>query len=248
MGAARPYPRPVALDEETGAEVRWGIGDALVGTLLTLVVPAVVGVVAFAVAGWDDVDEIPLWATAVLQIPLWLGFLGAPLWATRRKGRHSLADDFGLRMRWTDVPAGLALGLVAQFALGLVVRVLYELLGIDLDRIGDSAEELTGQASDVVGVILLVLVVVIAAPVLEELFYRGLWLRAVERRAGPVVAVLTSSFVFAAVHFQPYDFPALFGFAVFLAIVTLKSGRLGLAIWAHVAFNLTAVVSLLATR
>ena len=238
----------MAVEGQTGVEprVRWGMGDAVAGNALSFVLSVVALSVALTFV--DDLDDAPLWATAILQIPVWAGLLGAPLWATMRKGRRSLAYDFGLRMRWSDVPTGLALGLVGQFALGIVVRLVYDVLDLDVDRIGDTAEELTDQAVDVVGVVLLFLVVAVAAPVLEELFYRGLWLRAVERRAGTVVAVLVSSFVFAAVHFQPYDFPALFGFALLLAVVTARSGRLGPAIWAHVAFNVTAVVSLLASR
>jgi membrane protease YdiL (CAAX protease family) len=229
----------------TEAPVRWGIGDALLGTVLTLVVPLVVGVVVLVVTGRKDFEDIPLWGTALLQIPLWAGLLGAPLWATMRKGRRSLVKDFGLRMRWTDIPLGVAVGLTAQFALGLVVTVFYELVGIDTGEVGKAAEALTDTATDAIGVILLILVVAVAAPVLEELFWRGLWLRALERRFGAVVAVVGSSLLFGAIHFQPYDFPALAGFGVVAAVLTMVTGRLGPAIWAHVAFNTTAVISLL---
>jgi membrane protease YdiL (CAAX protease family) len=58
--------------------------------------------------------------------------------------------------------------------------------------------------------------------------------------------VVISSAVFGAIHFQIYDLPALFGFGVVAALLTVRTGRLGPAVWAHVAFNLTAVVSLLA--
>ena len=77
-------------------------------------------------------------------------------------------------------------------------------------------------------------------------FYRGFWLRAVERRAGQVAAVIGSSLLFGAIHFQLYDLPALAGFGAILALLTVRTGRLGPAIWAHVAFNITAVVGLLA--
>ena len=74
---------------EPGAEVpvRWGMGDALVGTLITLLVPLAVGVIVLGATGRQDFDGIPLWGTALLQVPLWAGLLGAPLWATRHKGR-----------------------------------------------------------------------------------------------------------------------------------------------------------------
>ena len=145
-----------------------------------------------------------------------------------------------------DVPLGLAFGLVGQVVLLLLLSLVYHLLGIDLDKVGETAEELTEGATDAVGVVLLILIVGVAAPVFEELFYRGLWLRSIERRAGPVVAVVASSVLFGLVHFEPYDLPALIGFGAICAVLTVRSGRLGPAIWAHLAFNITAVVGLLA--
>jgi membrane protease YdiL (CAAX protease family) len=228
------------------APVRWGMGDATLGTVLTLVVPTVVAVLVVVVTGRHDLDDIPLWGTALLQVPLWAGLLGSPLWASMVKGSRSLARDFGLRMRLSDVPLGLAAGFVGQIVLLLVLSLAYHLLGIDVDKVGETAKDLTAGAKDPVGVILLVVIVVVAAPIFEELFYRGLWLRAIERRFGTVAAVIGSSVLFGLVHFQPYDLPALIGFGALAAVLTVRTGRLGPAIWAHVAFNLTAVVGLLA--
>lgn len=244
-----PHPAPAAGEPAVppdGATVRWGMGDAVLGLVLTIVVPTVVAVVVLVATDRDDLDDIPLWATALLQVPLWAGLLGAPLWASYLKGRRSLADDFGLRMQPMDVPLGLAAGFVGQIVLLLLLSLVYHLLGVDLDRVGETAEELTEGATDAVGVVLLVLIVGLAAPVFEELFYRGLWLRAIERRAGAVAAVIGSSVLFGLVHFEPYDLPALIGFGAIAAVLTVRTGRLGPAIWAHVAFNITAVVGLLA--
>ena len=228
------------------APVRWGMGDAVLGQVLALVVPTIVVGVVVGTTGREDLEDIPLWATALLQVPLWAGLLGAPLWATYLKGRRSLAADFGLRMKPFDVPLGLVCGFGGQIGLLLVLGIVYHLLGIDLDKVGETAEELTEGATNAIGVILLVVIVGLAAPVFEELFYRGLWLRAIERRAGTVTAVIGSSVLFGLVHFEPYDLPALIGFGAIAAILTVRTGRLGPAIWAHVAFNLTAVVGLLA--
>jgi len=149
-------------------------------------------------------------------------------------------------MRWWDVPLGLAAGFATQLVLVVLIAVLYPLFGIDTEQVGTSAEELTSSATDAIGVVLLVAIVAVAAPLFEELFYRGLWLRAVERRWGTGWAVVTSSLVFGLIHFQVYDLPALIGFGLVVAVLTVRTGRLGPAIWAHVAFNLTAVISLLA--
>jgi membrane protease YdiL (CAAX protease family) len=243
------HPAPAAGEPAVppdDADVRWGMGDAVLGLVLTIVVPTAVAVAVVVASGRDDLDDISLWATALLQVPLWAGLLGAPLWASYLKGRRSLADDFGLRMKPMDVPLGLAVGFVGQIVLLLLLSLVYHLLGVDIDKVGETAEELTEGATDAVGVILLVLIVGLAAPVFEELFYRGLWLRAIERRAGTVAAVIGSSVLFGVVHFEPYDLPALIGFGAIAAVLTVRTGRLGPAIWAHVAFNITAVVGLLA--
>ncbi|MDP9005397.1 MAG: CPBP family intramembrane metalloprotease [Actinomycetota bacterium] len=243
-----PEERVAQVDPSPGehdGRVRWGMGDAVLGTLLAILVPGLVVMVVLTVTGRRDLDGLSLEATALLQVPLWAGLLGAPLWSTYGKGRRSLAADFGLRMRWSDVPLGIATGLGAQLVLVVVVMLVYQVLGIDLDKVGTSAEALTASATDVVGVALLVAIVAVAAPLFEELFYRGLWLRAVERRWGTTSAVVVSSLLFGSIHLQPYDLPALVGFGVVAAVLTVRTGRLGPAIWAHVAFNLTAVIGLL---
>jgi len=244
-GTTSPGVEPVDAFVEPDEHVRWGMGDAVGGVFLSLALSLLVSSVVFAVIGADGVKDLPLWGTALLQVPLWLALLGVPLLATNLKGRHSLRVDFGLAMRWTDVPVGLALGLALQIGLGIVLQVLYPLLGLDLDRVGDSAKELTADATNVVGVALVILIAAVAAPLFEELFYRGLLLRSVQRRFGDGVAVVVPGFVFGLVHFQVFDLLALVLFGIVLGVVTLRVGRLGIAIWAHVAFNLTALLSLL---
>ena len=236
-----PVPDFVAPDDR----VRWGMGDALAGVVLSLLLSVLAVSVVVAVIGSDGLADLPLWGTTLLQVPLWLALLGVPVLATNLKGRRSLRVDFGLAMRWTDVPLGLLLGLALQLVLGIVLQVLYPLLGLDVDRVGESAQELTADATNGVGVALVILIAAVAAPLFEELFYRGLFLRSVQRRFGDRAAVVVPALVFGLVHFQLFDLLALVLFGIVLGVVTLRVGRLGLAIWAHVAFNLTALLSLL---
>ncbi len=84
-----------------------------------------------------------------------------------------------------------------------------------------------------------------AAPIVEELFFRGLVLRSLERRFGTVWAVVGSSAIFAATHFEPLQFIALFVFGLVAALLAVRTGRLGPSMFAHLAFNATTVVILL---
>jgi len=224
------------------------MGDAVIGIVASFVLSQIGILVIFAIGGYSTGDALPLWLTAVAEIPLWIGLVGTVVWACRTKGSGSLRRDFGLEMRWSDIPVGLLTGFVAQLAIVVIVIPIYKLLGIDTDEVGQTAEKLADRAVHAPDVVLLVLVVVIGAPVIEELFYRGLVLRSIERRWGTPVSVLATSVVFAAIHFQPYDLLALFLIGVVLAVLTVRTGRLGPSIWAHVAFNLTAVISLLSSR
>jgi membrane protease YdiL (CAAX protease family) len=219
--------------------VAWGIGIALLATVVTVEVLVATDLL-------EPGEDVSLAMLAVLQVPLWAGYLGVPLWASRRKGNGPVVD-FGLSMRGRDVPIGLGLGVAAQII--LVPLVYLPLLPlIDEDDLGEPARELAEKAVDPGGVVLLVLIVVVLAPIIEELFFRGLLLRSLERRWNRGVALVGSSAVFAAGHFQPLQFPALFVFGLVAAWLALRYDRLGPAIWAHVGFNATTTAALLITQ
>jgi membrane protease YdiL (CAAX protease family) len=225
---------------------RWGLGDVLVGFAVGFGGSLIAGGAYLSATGRETADDIPLSALALLQIPLWVGLFGVPLVATGIKGRGPV-EDLGLRARPGDVPVGLLVGALTQLVLIplLYVPVLWLLRDIDREEISEDARRLTDQAHGG-GVLLLVLVVVICAPIAEEVFYRGLLLRALEPRLGRVGGLLTQAGVFGLSHFQAIQFPALVLFGLVAGILAQRTGRLGPGIAAHMAFNGTAVFTLLA--
>ncbi|MEZ5349557.1 MAG: CPBP family intramembrane glutamic endopeptidase [Microthrixaceae bacterium] len=223
----------------------WGLGDVAAGILVAQVLSLVVVVIVYTTAGWTEATDVPLWATALLQMPLWAGLAGTALYVSRLKGNGPV-QDYGLKMKLLDVPLGLLAGIACQLlVLPLLYWPLLQLLGRSSDELSEPAEDLAGRASGTTGWVLLTLIVVAAAPLVEELFYRGLLLRSLERRGWPTWAVVVgSAAVFAAMHFQALQFPGLFVFGCVLALLACFTGRLGPSIWAHVGFNATTVVSL----
>lgn len=223
----------------------WGVGDAVAGFLLANACAVVAGAVILAATGQGatPVNELSLAMVAVLQVPLWIGYLGAPLWAAGRKG-HGIVEDFGFRMRWSDIPIGLAVGVATQL---LIIPLLYiPIFWLTGDRdISAPARSLTDRATDPTGVVLLILIVVVGAPIIEELFFRGLFLRSVERRLGSRWALVVTSVVFGAIHLELLQFPALALAGLVFGGLAVWSGRLGPSIWAHIGFNGVAVVTLL---
>lgn len=191
---------------------------------------------------FHGLPPVPLWLTAVVQIPLWACLLGVPIVATITKGNGPVRD-LDLRVRAVDVPVGLAVGVAAQLVLVPLIYVpIFWVFG-DQD-ISGAARQLTDRATDPFGVVMLFLIVGIGAPIAEEIFFRGLTQHALLRRWGAWVALFGTAAFFALTHFQVLQFPALFAFGLILGAMVFVTGRLGTSIWAHLGFNLVAAATL----
>lgn len=234
---------PVPASPPPPSAPRWGMGDVAIGLAVGFLVSQLVLGVWIGLSG-DDEQSLGMLVVSLLG--LWLGLGGTVLFASRRKGAGSLEADFGLRVEKSDIGLGLAVGVLSQL---VVVPLLYlplHLLGADLD-VSEKARETTDLAGGA-GIAVLAVAIVVGAPLVEELFYRGLFLRSASRRLGSRWAIGLSAFTFALTHFQPVQFLGLLAFGVILAVLVERKGRLGPAIVAHMAFNATTVAILIATR
>jgi hypothetical protein len=138
---------------------------------------------------------------------------------------------------------------VAQIVvLPLVYWPLLELLDKSTKDLEGPARSLSDRVDGATGVILLVLIVGVLAPVFEELFYRGLVQRALLKRGlSPAVAIGLTALFFGATHFQLLQLPGLVLAGALFGILAYRFDRLGPAIAAHVTFNMVTVVALLAS-
>ena len=200
---------------------------------------------AVALGGGGDTDvDITMGALVASSIFGWLFLAGVPWFATTTKGNGPFVD-LGLRFRRADL-AAFPLGVALQ---AVVIPLLYwpllELLDRTTDDVSEEARQLTDAASGPGGVLLLVLIVCVGAPVAEELFYRGLVLRAVEKRFSLVAAAVAATVVFGLAHFQGIQLPALLVFGAVATALAVRSGRLGPAILCHAGFNAWTVFQLL---
>jgi membrane protease YdiL (CAAX protease family) len=138
-------------------------------------------------------------------------------------------------------------GVGAQLILvPLISYPVLELTGQSVDDLSAPAREIADRAGGPLGVVLLVLLVGVGAPIAEELFFRGLLYRSLEKRWNEWTALVVSSVVFGLTHFQPLQFAGLTAAGFVFGYLVKRSGRLGPAIVSHLAFNLTSVVILLA--
>ena len=91
----------------------------------------------------------------------------------------------------------------------------------------------------------MVVAVVLVAPFVEELYFRGLLLRALWGRMGRVLTVALSAVLFGLAHVQLLQLPALVVFGLVAGTLVVATRRLAPAMWAHAAFNGVTVVQLL---
>jgi uncharacterized protein len=223
--------------------VTWGFGDAAAGWVVAQIGGTLVGGLVLAATGHESFDDLSLGWIAIAQLGLWFGMLGAPWLATRLKG-NGLVHDLRLRMEGLDVLIGGLSGLVTQYGVFLLYLPVFWLTDVDTDKFNEPARELSDRATNTVGVVLLVLIVGIGAPIVEEIFYRGLMQRSLVRRFGTRWGIGLTAVIVAASHFEPLQFPALAVFGVVVGILAERYQRLGPAIFAHMVFNIAAVVAL----
>lgn len=231
--------------DEADSASSWGAREVLAAAFVTIATSALLGSLLLAATGSEDSQAASLTTVALLQTTLWAGMVGSMVVILRRKhGR--LPTQLGLRFRPLDVPLGIALGISSQLLLvPLVSRPWAALLGRSTDELKDPACRLAEKADDPVGVALLVLITVVGAPFVEELFFRGFVQRGLTTSLGRVVGVLLTAGIFGLIHFQSLQLPALVAFGLVLGLTVDRTRRLGLAVITHSAFNATTIVSLL---
>ena len=78
---------------------------------------------------------------------------------------------------------------------------------------------------------------VVLAPVLEELIFRGVMLDGLLRRYSPATAILVSSFLFGAIHLNPWQFVAGFVLGCFFGWVYYRTGSVALCMIGHMTAN-----------
>ncbi|MCP4227033.1 MAG: CPBP family intramembrane metalloprotease [Actinomycetia bacterium] len=223
-------------------QVRWGTSDAVLVLLATQVVGFVwFGLLIVAFYGGTVPDPLPISLLVGANIGLWIGYGGGPVLVSRLKGRGPVVD-FGVRLVLLDIPLGLVAGILVQIAL---LPVLYFPISklVDTDP-SESARELIESIDSPLEGALFALSAAVMAPLVEELFFRGLLLRSLERWLGSVPAVIISSLVFAAIHRELIVLPGLFVFGAIAATIVVRTGRLAPAVALHVGFNATTLVLL----
>jgi membrane protease YdiL (CAAX protease family) len=216
---------------------------------LTYLFANICGQVVISVLGYAGAEVFPTWVLALSALTLWGPYIGVLIWVSRRNGSGSFVHDFSLRFQAKDL-WGVPLGVACQLLLVVLVTLPFQWLFPSLfnkEVVEKRANDLFDAAQGA-WIVLLFVVVVMCAPIVEEIVYRGFIQHNFAVAYGARISLLLASFWFASVHLQLAEFPGLFAFALVLGLCFSRTKRLGLPIVTHVSFNATALTVMALTR
>jgi membrane protease YdiL (CAAX protease family) len=237
------FPPRRRQDDTPGLE---GGGLALAGFLAAEVLAVALALAAIALGATRH-------STGVLvasQLGLWAALLTACVLAVRRHGTGSLRQLGLTRVGWRDAGVGLVAAAIGRLGTVVLVAPFIPLLPNRTVRTNGFTTQLH---RDALTVILVVAIVTVGAPFVEELFFRGLVQSVFTRRWGTRVAVFAQAGCFAVVHYQvgmslaevAVTFVTIGSFGVYLGVLRWRYERLAPGMVAHAAFNLVAVALVL---
>lgn len=187
-------------------------------------------------------------ALGLTQLGLWSGVVSACLLVSKRRGTSSLRRDFVWRFRPRDIGLGFAGSLVARVMAGLVLAPIpapfFDLRAPDRAVFEDVAVDAGSWA-------VLIALVVVGAPVIEELFFRGLLQGRLVSRYGAVRGIAVTSVAFGAAHLVAWQGSvtlyyglSVAGAGLVLGVIRHYSGTLGAPTFAHAFFNAQALIAI----
>lgn len=183
---------------------------------------------------WVPVQAFFLYIPFLLFLVVRLGF---------DAGRWSGAFGFG----WSRVPAGLRYGLLFYVgSLPLIVFYSYLntrlLQSLNVNMAPQDIALILSRADGWWKQAVLFLTAAVAAPLAEELFFRGIALPVLVRRLGITKGVLVVSALFAMVHGHVPSLVPLFVLAVCLSLAYIYSGTIMAPVVMHAVFNAVNIV------
>lgn len=210
---------------------------AAVGALLVLTASLVAGkLILEALIGY----EWPLLAYIAISVAVSYGPSVAWGFHVRHRWGAGQLLSLGWKFRWSDLgwgPLTWLVAVVSQSLLAAAVLLFDVPLSSNIESPGDFDADRAYLIATLVAAI-------IAAPIVEEIVFRGLVLRGLLSRMGPVTAIGLQGVLFGVAHVDPARGAGNIGLTMVLSGVGVALGgaayltrRLGPAVIAHAIFN-----------
>jgi membrane protease YdiL (CAAX protease family) len=229
------------IENPQAAPTPWGITEVFIGIFFSLVLG--LGSVLLFQAIASDPHRVTLPYVFSALVGGWIAYGGMAYLVTRNLP-GGMGEQLGFRFKYEDdLWKGVLFGTVGQLLVALVYLPLHWLAPDLVKNLDDPAKNLTEGLSSWRWVVFAVMTGLVS-PICEELFFRGVTLRAFARRWGNGAGILCSGIIFGIIHFEALQTFALIVFGILLAWRATRTGRIGETIVAHATFNLISVIAL----
>jgi membrane protease YdiL (CAAX protease family) len=212
----------------------WGPLAAVLGVFMAIGIGIVLGVPAIVI-DQPSSGDLSSWASAVVQLATAAGFLAVPVFLAMRRGASSFAEvlaRLGVRsfrpsaLKWMAATVGAYLSFAIAYAL----------------VVGEPHQE---DIADKLGTIpVQVVLIVIAAPISEEVCFRGMLFGGLRERFPRIAAALLSGLIFGALHAVTglSAVPPLVFLGFVFALLYEKTGSIVPGILLHMLNNSVALL------
>lgn len=237
-------------------ELTWSRNVSLLHIVLGILVVLVGSVFGASFGGYlDSLDVVrpsssgegPTATGAASLIAFQASMFFWPFLVTKAWQGRGVAKDWGAKLRLADISTGIVAAVVALVVVPLTAGLVSSIVGLEDQREAGNTSFIT-EAEGSPLLIVLVFGAVIGAPVAEEMFFRGLVQRSLQRFGGKVVGVLGSTVLFALPHFTGAALKPTIVLLVSISTIGVLFGtivaitnRLGPTIIAHIIFNSVVV-------
>jgi membrane protease YdiL (CAAX protease family) len=212
----------------------WGPGLALLGVFLALGLGIVLGIPG-AVIGHDSEGELTTLGNVLVQLATALGFLLVPMAIAARRGAASIGEvlrRLGVR---SFRPSALK-WMAATIGAYLAFAIVYSQLIVEPHQ--------KDIAKGFGAIPVQILLIVIAAPVSEELCFRGMLFGGLREKLPRIAAALVGGLVFGGLHALTgvTAVPPLIFFGFALSLLYEKTGSIVPGILLHMLNNSVALL------
>jgi CAAX protease family protein len=212
----------------------WGPWLALLGLVAAFVIQVMLGIPIAIAEHPGQGEELSAAANVLIQLATAIGFLAAPLLVAFRLGntmRNALAELGVRRFRrsaWGWMAAAVGVYLLA--------------VGVYIALIGEPEQKDIAEGFGALP--FQILLIVIAAPISEELCFRGMLFGGLRERMPRLLAALTSGTIFGLLHVTTgvTVVPPLIIFGFLLALLYERTGSIVPGILLHMLNNSVALL------
>lgn len=179
----------------------------------------------------EDVFDFPLTDLLPVKVALDVIVMSLIVWFVVKKAKLRVKDIIPLRKFNYFILLPITIIAVGEIILG---SELDNILKIFMSKPEWYKEFIEGLHSSFVGFIILTIVM---APILEEIFFRGIIVRGFAENYSNAKAIVVSALLFGLIHMNPWQAIGAFGGGLVLAWLYIETGSLIPCIYAHAFYN-----------